>query len=375
MKKGVTICILTFAMFVLQSNMKRVTSSNFPPTNCTGAPNAYTCQFCHSSYQTNMAGGAIGLTGIPANFIVGQSYPFNINIKHFASDRKKFGYDVAALDALGNPYGTFSTSNANSTVNAGELTSHLPLDLAATNQTTISGFTWNAPVIAPTSDQLPITFYFCGNACNGDGTVKGDYVYNDSVVTTIGVLPIVIEQFEVTRKSDNEIQLDWSFGDEGLLSGYVIQRKVDANLFVDMDTIPVKFASVSSNKYAYFDKTVSSSTTFSYRIRYVSKDGSSSFSRIKVIGPATHLEKFRMYPNPVEKNSLMKLVFSANQNKVCSIAIVGVTGNLILKKTQKVVAGDNTVSIPIMNTIARGTYFLIISSEHSILHQEPFIIR
>ncbi len=375
MKKYLVICILFTSLFLLQSNVKRVTSSNFPPTNCTGAPNAYTCQFCHSSYSANKTGGGISLLGIPSTFTVGQSYPFSINIKHFASDRKKFGYDVAALDALGNPYGTFSTVNSASTINAGELTSHLPLDLAATNQTTISGFTWNAPATAPTSNQLPITFYFCGNACNGDGTAKGDYVYNDSVATTIGALPIELNHFSVTRKPDTEVQLDWSYGNEVMLSSFIIQKKLNEGVFLDLDTILVKLASVSSNKYTYLDKTSGSNATVSYRIKYIEKDGSTSFSGIKVVAPATLIVGVKMYPNPIAKNSNMTLVFSANQYKSCSIAIVGVTGNLLWKRKQEVVAGNNVFSIPMGNSIPEGSYFLILSSEHFILYKQAFIIR
>ena len=375
MKKNSIIGILVFILFVFQSSVNKSAYHRFPPTNCTGAPNAYTCGFCHSDFAENMTGGGIGITGIPSTFIKGNKYPFSINIHHFIKDRKKFGYDIVALDALGNKVGLFGTSNPYSILGDSEITSNNPPILSDTDRTTISGFSWTAPDSTFTPNRLPITFYFCGNACNYDGNPGGDYVYNDSFSTTMGILPIVLEQFEASRKSENEIQLSWSFGNEGLLRSYIIQRKIDGGLYEDLETINVKHASVLSNKYVYVDKIGGSYATVTYRIKYLARDGSSSFSKIKVIGPATPLANFKLYPNPVERNKAFCLTFHSDQYKVCSVAIVGVTGNLILKLAQKVVAGDNVVTIPVMNTIAGGTYYLVISSEHSLLYKKPFIIR
>jgi hypothetical protein len=352
-----------------------VTSSNFPPTNCTGAPNAYTCQFCHSTYSPNIAGGGINLTGIPATFTAGKSYPFSINIKHFASDRKKFGYDVTALDALGNQYGTFSTSNGNSTINAGELTSHLPVQLAPTNQSTISGFSWNAPATAPTADQLPITFYFCGNACNGDGTAKGDYVYNDSVSTTMGILPIVLKHFEVSRISENEIQLRWSLGNPTTFERCVIQKSIGGGLFFDLASVYVKSGASSSDNYTYNDNQKDSPTRISYRIKSISKEGTVSFSEVKLIGTIKNSEISRIYPNPIRRNNILRFVFSSNQDKVITINIINKLGVLLFSKKQSVFVGSNTIALPIGQNFVAGTYILTLCSENSILNKRDFVVE
>ena len=375
MKKCIVICVLVTSLLFFQSNVKRITSSNFPPTNCTGAPNAYTCQFCHSTYSANISGGGIGLTGIPSTFSIGQSYPFSINIKHFAADRKKFGYDVTALDALGNPFGTFSTTNAYSTINSGELTSHLPPYLTPTNQSSISGFTWNAPATAPSANQLPITFYFCGNACNGDGTVKGDYIYNDSVATTLGALPVAINHFVVTWKSDNEVQLNWSFGNESLLNFYVIQRSVDGADLLNIDSILVNKGSLVNNNYSYTDRKVLGNERIAYRIKSIAKDGSVSYSSIQVLPYTIQVANARLYPNPVARNNPLKLSFSSNQKQLCNVSVISTAGRLFFATKQEVVLGNNTLSITTGQNIPVGTYFLVVSSVNTILAKQAFMIK
>jgi len=376
MKKGIIICILFTSLLVLQSNVKRVTSSNFPPTNCTGAPNAYTCQFCHSSYSANMSGGGISLIGIPSTFTVGKSYPFSINIKHFSNDRKKFGYDITAIDALGNTYGTFSTTNAYSTVDrsTGELTSHAPLTLTPTNQSAISGFTWTAPNTFPKAEQLPIIFYFCGNACNGDGTVKGDYIYNDSVATTIGSLPILIENFCANRKSDKEVQLKWSFGNESILRNYTIQKNSNGTSFIDIDSVILKNGS-TNNKYSYIDVNVNNTSSLAYRIKSVANDGSICFSRVQLVSPTVHFVGSRLFPNPVSKNNPITYNFTSNENKICNLSVINSFGKLVLCKKQLIAKGFNTISLPIGENYLVGNYILVLSTENSIVEKQSFMIK
>ena len=315
MKKCIVICVLVTSLLFFQSNVKRITSSNFPPTNCTGAPNAYTCQFCHSTYSANISGGGISLTGIPSTFSIGQSYPFSINIKHFAADRKKFGYDVTALDALGNPFGTFSTTNAYSTINSGELTSHLPPYLTPTNQSSISGFTWNAPATAPSANQLPITFY-----C-------------------------------------------------------VIQKSVDGAVFSTIDSILVNKGSLVNNNYSYTDRKVLGNERIAYRIKCIAKDRSVSYSSIQVLPYTIQVANARLYPNPVARNNPLKLSFSSNQKQLCNVSVISTAGRLFFATKQEVVLGNNTLSITTGQNIPVGTYFLVVSSANTILAKQAFTVK
>ena len=377
MKKGIIISFFVVATLILQSSVKKVTSSNFPPTNCTGAPNAYTCQFCHSTYSANMVGGGISLLGIPSSFSSGQSYPFSINIKHFINDRKKFGYDVTALDAFGNTYGTFSTTNANSTVDrsTGELTSHAPLTLTPANQTTISGFTWTAPKNIPNANQLPITFYFCGNACNGDGTVNGDYIYNDSLATTIGTLPVIIEKFVATRQSDKVVQLIWSFPNELMLRNFIIQKNSNRTSFIDIDSVTLKNGSIVNNTYSYVDVNSNNASSEAYRIKSIANDGSISFSKVQMVSPTIHFVGSSLYPNPVIKNQSMNYSFTSSENKVCNVTVLNSNGNLLLSKKHLITKGFNTIYLPIGKDFIVGSYFLVLSSESSIIDKQTFIVK
>ena len=377
MKKGIIICLFFTLILLLQSNVKRVTSSNFPPTNCTGAPNTFTCAWCHSNYLENMDGGGISLIGIPTTFSANQTYPFSINIKHFSSDRRKFGYDVTALDALGNPFGTFSTNNTNSTIerSTGELTSHDPLLLTVTNQSTINGFVWNSPKTTPTKEQLPITFYFCGNACNGDGTVKGDYVYNDSLATTFGTLPVLIERFAAIRNSDERVQLSWSFPNVSILRNFIIQKSVNGSIFFDLDSLLIKSCtSINNNKYTYIDTKLSENETISYRIKLIAIDGSFSYSAIKLVNPIINFIDSKLYPNPISCNHDLIFNFKSSQNVEGKMAVISSSGKICFTQKIQVTSGSNSFSIPINSNFNKGTYFLIVSISNNTIQKQLFMV-
>ena len=375
MKKNSIIGVLIFIFFVFQSSLNKSNYHRFPPTNCTGAPNGYTCGFCHSDFAENMAGGGISIAGIPTTFVKGNTYPFSINIHHFTKDRKKFGYDIVALDALGNKVGSFGTSNPYSILGDSEITSNNPPILSDTDRTTIGGFYWTAPDSTFTPNRLPITFYFCGNACNYDGKANGDFVYNDSLSTTIGILPIEIERFVATRKSSNEVQLSWYCGNASALKRYVIQKSNGGSLFFDLDSVCIKSGVTASNKYIYIDQQKENMISVSYRIKSVAKDGTVCFSKVSAVGSITNGTVFKIYPNPIHRNNSLNFVFASSQNKVCTINIVSKTGVLLLSKKQTVVVGSNKIEISIGQTFAGGTYILTLGTDNSILYQQKFIVE
>ncbi len=375
MKKNSIIGLLIFIFFIFQSSVNKPYYHRFPPTNCTGAPNGYTCGFCHSDFAENMAGGGISIAGIPSTFVKGNTYPFSINIHHFTKDRKKFGYDIVALDALGNKVGSFGTSNPYSILGDSEITSNNPPILSDTDRTTIGGFYWTAPDSTFSPNRLPIKFYFCGNACNSDGKPIGDYVYNDSLSTTIGILPIEIERFVATRNSANEVQLSWSFGNKLLLKYYVVQKSLNGTIYLDLDSVHVDKVSYENN-YSYQDnKAVGGNICIKYRIKSISKDGSISYSSIQVVQSNNQVSSTRLYPNPVARNSSLTLSFSSNQQQLCNVSVFNLTGKLLFTAKQTVVLGYNTLSIPIAPNIPVGTYFSIVSSANTILTKQTFLVK
>jgi len=372
MKKFGLITFLIISLFVFQSHINRVNNSNFPPINCTGAPNAFTCQFCHSSFAENMPGGSISLQGIPASFSVGKSYPFSINIHHFAKDRKKFGYDLTALDANGNQIGTITTNNAFSTINSGELTSHNPPTLAATDSNVIGGFSWNAPAIAPTPDQLPITFYFCGNATNADGTTLNDYVYNDSTKTTLGLLPITNNRLSIINSNAGNVQLAWKFANVSYIKYYIVQKSADFYHFINIDTLNI------ANNFSgvYIDKTVNENEVSYYRIMSVDGFGIISYSNVEKYSPKINANnEVYVFPNPIEKFKMLTVNIQSPIKQIGDISIINNAGKLIYQTKINLFKGNNSYQLALDNRYTFGMYHLIYQSNSKEKIDSRFLVK
>ncbi len=162
------VCITVF--FIGEASVQY---SSQPPFNYTGAEGS-TCAQCHSNFNTG--GGSISTSGLPAGgFVEGQDYNFSITIAH-PTTRGRWGFSIGARDANNQSVGTFSDSNPNASPNVDEL-SHFMAVFETGNTYTYNNLKWTAPV-NPTNAQKSVTFYYIGNAANGDRGLTGDFIYS-----------------------------------------------------------------------------------------------------------------------------------------------------------------------------------------------------
>lgn len=151
-----------------------------PPQGHTGADGNY-CTNCHSTNQMNNPGGSVQVTGLPdGSYTAGAVYDFSISINHSSTDRKRWGFSIEARNSANQPVGTFSTTNAHASINGFEL-SHLSAETFASfsSNYTYNNLRWTAPA-NPGPNDNNITFYYVGNAANGNGNVLGDFIYSNT---------------------------------------------------------------------------------------------------------------------------------------------------------------------------------------------------
>ncbi|MBC7851725.1 MAG: T9SS type A sorting domain-containing protein [Chitinophagaceae bacterium] len=176
-----TLVILVLVAFL---SAAAVNYSMQPPFNYTGADGPSTCAQCHANF--NNGGGAIFTTGLPdTNFIAGQSYNFNVNLSH-PTTRGRWGFSIVARDANNQPVGTFSSSNPNAALNNGEL-SHFGAVFSTGTSFAYDGLTWTAP-FNPTVAQRNVSFYYIGNAANGDQGLTGDFIYSGMKTSSLVIV-------------------------------------------------------------------------------------------------------------------------------------------------------------------------------------------
>ena len=189
MKQYFKTCTVIATLLILLSSFSALMRSAQPPAGHTGATGVY-CTQCHTNNPLNTGGGNVSVNGLPSTYTAGAAYNFSITITHGVADRKRWGFEITAINGNGQVVGTFSSANPNAALigTSGEL-GHLNAVITASQQSfTYDNLTWTAPINPGVADGT-VTFYFASNAANGPlGVATGDFIYASTKVTTLAVV-------------------------------------------------------------------------------------------------------------------------------------------------------------------------------------------
>ena len=192
--KLIIVCVLAIVAVGLVSFTDNTANphvrANFsgPPAGFSGAPGELRCDDCHTTPA--QSSGNISLSA-PPNYTPGQTY--NITVTHTTTDptRRRWGFQLTALDASDQRAGTFTPLNSFTQVksNEGSFPSRQYIE-----QTTIGSFqgqqngaTWTFSWTAPSQEVGTVTFYVAGNQANDDGNSSGDNIYFTFAASTPAV--------------------------------------------------------------------------------------------------------------------------------------------------------------------------------------------
>lgn len=155
----------------------------------TGAPGEQTCvNGCHNTYALNSGDGSVtlGSTNMTGwSYVPGTTYHMTVTVA--LSTSNLYGLGVECLTAAGTNAGTLTVTHPaetkvlNATVqgNSRRNIVHQLNGGIGTGSMTFS-FDWTAPA----TDIGSVTFYYAGNAANGNGANSGDRIYTGSQVIT-----------------------------------------------------------------------------------------------------------------------------------------------------------------------------------------------
>jgi len=156
--------------------------SGGPPLGTTGDFGQPNCTDCHSGNSLNAAGGTFLISGVPTEYVPGNTYPITITISKAGQSR--WGFELATrVVSSGLQAGTLAatdTTNTQVRSSAGiQYISHTgPGTQADTGQGTWT-FNWTAPATA----EGAIRFSAAGNAANNNLSNSGDFIYTATVTT------------------------------------------------------------------------------------------------------------------------------------------------------------------------------------------------
>jgi hypothetical protein len=156
-----------------------------PPAGHTGAPGEQTCVQCHTG-TLNSGPGSITISGVPETYTPNQQITLTVRVSH--PDRRRWGFQITALDDANDPAGKLTPSNRNVTKSAsgtGSLSgrSYVEHTTNGTFANHAQGAEWEVLWTAPDHDVGRVTFYAAGNAANNNNGSSGDSIYTTSVAT------------------------------------------------------------------------------------------------------------------------------------------------------------------------------------------------
>ncbi|MGI9105177.1 MAG: PQQ-dependent sugar dehydrogenase [Pyrinomonadaceae bacterium] len=152
--------------------------SSGPDPGFTGAPGEFRCDECHV-FDGAPTGGISIVT--PQTYVPGQTYRITVNETNGDSLRRRWGFQLTALDDSGERAGTLQsggdgrTQIISGTIGVAER-QYAEHTSAGTYDGQQNGASWTFNWTAPSPDVGTVTFYTAGNQANGDGSTSGDSI-------------------------------------------------------------------------------------------------------------------------------------------------------------------------------------------------------
>jgi hypothetical protein len=184
------------------------------------------------------------------------------------------------------------------------------------------------------------------------------------ILSQLNVLPVELVDFqakqilanvELTWKTQSESNNDYfdielAIGDEAVLQDqFVVIGQQRGNGTTNIPTY-----------YEFMDRQPKKAGNRYYRLKQVDTDGTYSYSPIRMISFPSGVQ-VEVYPNPF--CSVLKLHYQSSAAKELTIQLVDNQGKIVLSTKKYAVEGEQTLDIPVDQTLMEGTYYLRIPEE------------
>jgi Concanavalin A-like lectin/glucanases superfamily/Secretion system C-terminal sorting domain/Calcineurin-like phosphoesterase len=191
-------------------------------------------------------------------------------------------------------------------------------------------------------------------AFDGEHTLAGPVW---SFRTNISVLPVELVNFTAV-KEQARVKLSWQTLTETNSSHFEIERSADGRLFEKTGTVTARGYSNLETAYKFYDDSPLNGNNY-YRLKQVDRDGRFDYSGIvNVFFGSKGNPMFRVYPNPVNRNSF-NLVFSGKISGNVMITVFDESGRQVYKETQPV--QNNTMRLT--HNLLPGIYIITVQSD------------
>ena len=322
-------------------------AGNYAGAPLSGGGNEAYCTTCHGSFlldPTNLV-----LTGIPATYAAGQTYPLTLTVTD-AAPRVRAGFQIVATNGSSSTQvGTFSAPSGTTLAGSGRLIHQGTQDLNGSYMASWT-FNWTAP-----SSGLPanVVFYYVSVAGDNDGSSGSDVVHSGNS----GAIPLGIEllAFNAAVQKNNQVKIDWQTATETDNKHFIIERKTsNMPFFQDISTIKGHGTSAKTHAYTYTDDASEANDVVYYRLRQEDFDGKVSYSKVVSVALKTAF-KVKVYPSIAQNGDVVTVETGDFSDKSTTIDIVNMAGQAV--KIEKKAAYTEGVQFPVSNLLA-GRYIV-----------------
>ena len=200
---------------------------------------------------------------------------------------------------------------------------------------------------------------------SGYGIIDGiHYVEFDSLnsfstfgyvgVTRKGALPLNYLSFSAKwQETEKSVLLNWVTANEENVQTFVVERSTDARVWNSIGNLNADQISAMEHSYKWIDHNPLAGYSY-YRIKEMDIDGRLTFSAVKMVKTGDQLSVFRILPNPVKNNAIIKL---AGLSPVVNYKVANATGRTILSGQLKY---QSEFSFSLANQ-SEGIYFITVN--------------
>ncbi len=261
------------ALLILVVALTVYASQNGPERGHTGAPGDIgDCTACHDDHLVNVGAGRVIIGGTPAVYQPSQPYTLSVQVQDSSSSRRRWGFQLTAIDSIGNRSGTLTPLGSDtqiatdgSPIGDRQYIEHSPL---GTFPGTPGGHTWQFRWTAPSTDTGAVRFFAAGNAANNDGTNREDFIYtatasSDSPSTVVSV-NLLTRPDNLTLSVGSTYTFMWDVTNKSSVNGYDLRYSTDDGATFPLDNQLLGTTDPSVTSYEW---TVPNKPTTSARIR------------------------------------------------------------------------------------------------------------
>ena len=186
-----------------------------------------------------------------------------------------------------------------------------------------------------------------------------DFFEDWIIVDQTNPLPVELTNFEVNCVG-SEVEIEWTTQTEVNNVHFVVEKSYDAVNFFELTVVQGAGTSNVANFYSVIDENPTSGVTY-YRLKQV--DFNSAINYHEIASASCNVNGF-VVDHLVLNNNLLSFDIAATEGEELTIFFYDYRGRVISNKSQRIIAGNNTIKLNNLN-LSTGIYMLSIVGEQN----------